>query len=91
MQINLICAVAPYSAKGKSMPLRAVPREHPAAAFTACSPSVTTTFRAGGQGFLQDAVPPDVFERDAARLPACSSRPGPLTRGRKKRHSVLVT
>jgi hypothetical protein len=106
----------PYSAKGKSMPLRTVPRERPAAAITGCSPSVTTTFRvgsrayferrdtpwllgwaaekvaggvgvghrvgvvdvedqgkverigAGGQGFLQDAVPPDVFERDAARL-----------------------
>ena len=98
------------------MPLRAVPREHPAAASTGCSPSVTATFRvgsrayferrdtpwllgwaaekvaggvgvghrvgvvdvedqgkvervgAGGQGFLQDAVAPDVFEADAVQL-----------------------
>jgi hypothetical protein len=31
------------------MPLRAVLREHPAAAFAGCSPSVTAAFRAGGR------------------------------------------
>ena len=35
------------------MPLRAVPCEHPAAAFAGCSPSVTATFRVGSRAYFE--------------------------------------
>jgi hypothetical protein len=50
------------------MPLRAVPCEHPVAAFAGCSPSVTATFRVGSRAYFKRQDTPWLLGRAADKV-----------------------